>query len=301
MEYISDFGAFDSARLAWAAGSIKKTYPFVKIFTAGKSVCKKPIYGFKVGRCRNTVTYFAGIHANEYITTTLLLRFITEMCSAISNYKDFCGINITSVLRDRSLIFVPMLNPDGCDIVISDGNCLLDEDYKRISRYCDGNFSTLKANFRGVDINHNFCADWDKVKKAECDSGITAPSAGMFGGYFPESEPETLSAVTLCKIMRPSSLIALHTQGEEIYYGYGNREDYAETKMAEVFSCLCGYRISSPDSISLSGGLKDWYSLVFKRPAFTFECGLGKNPLPQSDAKDIYARLCETFAISTLM
>lgn len=301
MEYISDFVSYTSDGVTDFAKAIAAAYPFVKIFNIGKSVYRKPIKCFKIGKGKPVVMYFAGIHANEYITSTVLMRYISELCLAIGEQRKICGVNPSVLLKDRCAVFVPLLNPDGCDTVICDGKNLNSEDKERILNLCDGNCKKLKANLRGVDINHNFNADWKAVKEAELKAGICAPSAKMFGGYFPESEPETVAAVCAMQILNPKSVIALHTQGEEIYCGYKNRANSTELKMAEVFSCLCGYRIATPFGLSFAGGLKDWYSQKFKKPSFTFECGKGENPLPMTEAKLIYDRLRETFSVSLLM
>ena len=91
---------------------------FLTKFPIGVSVSGRKIYCLKIGESRESMLYVASVHGNEYITTSVLLRFIEDMCHHISLESDFCGINMNRALTTRSLYFVPMLNPDGCEIAL---------------------------------------------------------------------------------------------------------------------------------------------------------------------------------------
>ena len=56
---------------------------------------------------------------------------------------------------------------------------------------------------------------------------------------------------------------------------------------------MCGYELCRPEGTAAYGGLSDWYTAEFARPAFTLECGRGQNPLPLADYFKIYAGLRE--------
>ncbi len=254
----------------------------------------RKIYCLKTGDSRESVLFVATVHGNEYITTSIILRFIEDMCHHLMRGSEFCGIDMNLALNTRSLYFVPMLNPDGCEIALNGS----EEDW--IIKLCNGDFGVWKANGRGVDINHNFDADWGELREIEKSFGIDAPSIGRYGGSSPMSEPETMALCTLCRLINPIHVIALHTQGEEIYYGYKHK-NRTEERMAEIFAMTSGYTLSRPDYLSSCGGFKDWFCAVFKRPGFTFECGYGKNPLPESDIAPIYKKLRETLAIASII
>ncbi len=260
----------------------------------GVSSNGRKIYSIKLGNFRESMLYVASVHGNEYITTPVILRFIEDLCHHITLDSNFCGIDMNLALSTRSLYFVPMLNPDGCEIALNG------TDDEWIKNLCGGDFSLWKANGRGVDINHNFDADWEKLREIEKSHGIDAPAWGKYGGEYPCSEPETVALCTLCRLINPRHVIALHTQGEEIYYGY-KRENQDQRRMAEIFAMTSGYTLSHPDYLSSCGGFKDWFCDVFHRPGFTFECGYGKNPLPQKDIASIYKKLRETLAIAAII
>lgn len=260
----------------------------------GVSAFGRKIYCLKIGNARESMLYAASVHGNEYITTPVILRFVEDLCHHLARDSKFCGIDMNLALSTRSLYFVPMANPDGCEIALKGSNA------QWIKKLCGGDFGLWKANGRGVDINHNFDADWLRLREIEKAHGIDAPSFGKYGGEYPFSEPETVALSTLCRLINPRHVIALHTQGEEIYYGY-KRKNTDEERMAEIFAMTSGYTLSRPDYLSSCGGFKDWFCDVFHRPGFTFECGCGKNPLPQSDIASIYRKLRETLAIAAII
>lgn len=105
----------------------------------------------------------------------------------------------------------------------------------------------------------------------------------------------------LCRRHRFRHVLALHAQGEEIYWRYGNRTPPQSHLMAEVMAVSSGYTAAEPTGLASHGGFKDWFIEETGRPGFTVECGRGKNPLPLDDFEPLYERLREMLAILLLM
>jgi g-D-glutamyl-meso-diaminopimelate peptidase len=81
-------------------------------------------------------------------------------------------------------------------------------------------------------------------------------------------------------------VLALHTQGEEIYWNYRDYEPAESEALAARLGAVSSYR-----PVKLSGsdaGYKDWFIQTFRRPGFTIEAGNGVNPLPLSQFEDMY-------------
>jgi len=245
------------------------------------------------------VLFVGGMHGNEALTSTLLLLFIEELCQKLNQNTLISGIEFSRVLQNRSLLFVPLSNPDGCEIALKGENAFF-ENIQEIKQMCKGDFSSWKANSRGVDINRNFRTGWEEAKKISNQRGIIGPTFGKYGGEYPESEAETVALVNLCEKLKPRMLLTLHTQGEVIYYGW---QDAINThkRIAEIFSMLSGYALEEPEEISFGGGFKDWFVSRFSMPGFTIECGKGTNPLPPSKIMPIYKRLFEMLCIATIL
>ena len=291
---------YNSSELDCVINELMCKYPFLKKLCFGSSVSGKKLSALMLGSGKDITIFVAAVHGNEYLTATILSMFIEELCESLRNSTLFCGIDFCKALRQNSIVIVPMLNPDGCDIVLNNLSAFNKSSISRILKLSNGDVSRWKANLNGVDINHNFPAGWDRLRQIEISRGIVSYSCGKFGGFLPSSEPETIAIMTLCKLLRPRSAIALHTQGEVIYYGY-DKYNEAETQMAEIFSMLSGYAISTPDYLSSCGGFKDWFAKQFNKPAFTIECGLGENPLPIEEVTHIYKRIKEMLAVASIM
>jgi g-D-glutamyl-meso-diaminopimelate peptidase len=198
------------------------------------------------------------------------------------------------------VIFVPCVNPDGCDISLL-GPKFLGTKAINIGKLCNNDFKHWNANLRGVDINHNFNAGWQELKNLEKKNGIYYPAPTRFGGYKPESEPETLALTSLCKRNEIRHVVALHTQGEVIYWNYGDKKIPRSQKMAEIMATSTGYALDYPTGLAVGGGFKDWFISEFNRPGFTVEMGKGENPLPIEEAKHIYRKTEEMLMLCSIM
>ncbi len=275
-------------------------YSFIRTGIIGKSCGGKGIPMLKIGSGDSYALMVAGVHGSERITSTVLLMFIERLCFALQNDSYLANIRITKALRGRSVIFIPCLNPDGCDISLL-GRKACGDFADKIEAQSGGDFTHWNANLRGVDLNHNFDAGWDELHKKERDLGIIGPAPTRFGGFKPHSEPETLALVELCERVNIRHCMALHSQGEVIYWNYGNKTPSKSRKMAEILASSSGYALDVPISIADGGGFKDWFIEKFQRPGFTVEIGKGKNPLPCDTAESICLQIEEMLTLYIIM
>ncbi|MEG2597564.1 MAG: M14 family zinc carboxypeptidase, partial [Oscillospiraceae bacterium] len=172
---------------------------------------------------------------------------------------------------------------------------------KRVDKIMQSSSKKWQANVRGVDLNHNFNAGFPLLQKLERKSGICGPAAGRYGGRRPESEPESRNLATFIRHSNIYRLFSFHSQGEEIFYEYGNIPVPQGTEIAEILSKLSGYRLVQNDGLYSHGGLKDWFIKEFHRPGFTIEIGKGENPLPLSDLAPIYKKLRRMMAAGVIL
>ncbi len=274
--------------------------PCIERFCIGKSCMGRDITAFKIHSDTEYVLFTAAFHGSEHITTNILLMFMEEFCDAYRQNRSLCGINVKKALGNRGVIFVPRVNPDGCEISIH-GALGCGKHVGNIYKMCSGDFCHYNANLRGVDINHNFDAGWKELHALERKNGILGPAQTRYGGERPHSEPETQAIVKLCKEYNIHHAVALHSQGEVIYWSYNGLEDKRSKQMAEIMAATSGYALDVPMGLAVGGGFKDWFIKEFMRPAFTVEVGRGKNPLPIDDTLKIYAKLCEMLTITAIM
>ncbi len=262
-------------------------FPFFMRSVIGKSLVGREIPLISIGRGKKAVLFVGTHHGMEWITTALLLDFLRDLGKAVKNGKRIFGGDAAEILDNRVLYVVPMLNPDGVELQIN-GKDDLNPLTERLNSMSNGDFSRWQANGRGVDLNHNYDAGFFEYKEYEREHGIVAGPT-LFSGEYPESEPETSALCSFIRARGIDLLLALHTQGEEIYYDYNGIIPDGGKVIGKRLSSLCGYELAVPSGSAAYGGLKDWFIKEYNLPAFTVECGKGVNPLPIADSDIIYS------------
>ncbi len=280
--------------------SLTEEYSFLKMTSIGKSVMGRDIKALRIGDSKECILYTAAIHGSERITATVLLRFIADLSEALKINGRLSDVDARRALAEKSVVFVPLCNPDGCEISLKGAlGCGAHAGY--LSRLCNGDFTHWNANARGVDLNHNFDAGWGTLHEIERKEGYFGPGPTRYGGRHPESEPETVALVELCRRLTVRYVMCFHSQGEVIYWDYNGIDTFRGRKMAEIFAASSGYALDVPVSLATGGGFKDWFIEEFHRPGFTIEIGRGKNPLEPSAGEEIYKRIQEMMMLGLLM
>lgn len=269
----------------------------LKIFSIGKSVLGRKICAASIGDLTNATLYIGAIHSQESLTTTVLMKFLEEIITS----KEMFGVNIDDVFAKRGLIVVPMVNPDGVELAL--GGLKQAGPYaQKVKQIMKDNPDKIwQANIRGVDLNHNFDAGFETLQEMEKSAGILGPAPTQYGGAFPNSEPESSALVKLTKKFDVQKVFAFHSQGEEIYYSYGENTPPSSERMAQALGASSGYTVLSPSGLASHGGFKDWFIDKMHRPGFTIEIGKGKNPLPISDFESVYKKINEMLLIGFLL
>ncbi len=281
--------------------ALAKKYSFLKTAKIGESLAGREITALYVGNMGNPTLFAGGFHALEWLTVSVLLRFAQRLCDAAYCDDALCDVDVTKTLATRGVIIVPCVNPDGVEITLS-GAESAGKYQSTVLDISKGDLSSWNANARGVDINHNFNAGWENLHEIERSQGIVAPSPRRYGGAHPESEPETRALTNLCRRHNIRKVMALHSQGEEIYWHFGDKTPRDSRAIGEILAKSSGYTLTAPDEdIASYGGFKDWFISEFSRHGFTVEIGRGKNPLPISQLNSIYDKIEEMLMIFTVI
>lgn len=258
-------------------------YPFLQTAPIGNSVLKREIPEILVGSGTKRVHYNGSFHANEWITTPIILTFLNDYLLSLTNQTTIRGLFTFPFYQQTTLSIVPMVNPDGVNLVLN-GPPANEPWRSRVVELNNGSldFSDWKANIRGVDLNDQFPANWDRERARN----PKYPGPRDYGGERPLSEPEAIAIADLTRRRDFARVLALHTQGEVIYWGYENLEPPESEVLVNEFSRVSGYE--SVQTIESYAGYKDWFIQEWRRPGFTVELGSGKNPLPLDQFDEIY-------------
>lgn len=300
MDYIVKPVKFDYNTNLSIFEELTAEFSFLRPAVIGRTALGRGIFSLSVGNEKNSVILAGGFHGSEWLTSLVLYLFTERLCRNIKEKSLMCGVDPEIAFSQLGVTIIPCVNPDGTEISVhgTKGAKRLRDFVSSVK--CD-DYRKWNANALGVDINHNFNAGWDKLRQMEREEGIDTPSSGRYGGAYAESEAETKALTRLCRLKKFRSCMALHSQGEEIFWQYGENTPKNAEMMAKILADSCGYKLVNNAGLYSHGGFKDWFIEEFASPGFTMEIGKGENPLPKEELYEIYARVEEALLLFCLM
>ena len=271
---------------------LQRAYPFIRSEILTETAFGRNVRTLVIGEGPRQVLFTAAHHANEWITAPLLLQFAGELAQAIQTGGKIWGVPAKNINDLVTVHLVPMVNPDGVDLVtgaIAPGTAeydraqALSRNYPAIP-FPDG----WKANLNGVDLNLQYPAGWLQAREIKFSQGFTRPGPRDYVGTAPLSQREARALAEYTEDIDPALVVAYHTQGQVIYWQFGDIFVPGARELAEEFARLSGYAVEDTPLESSFAGYKDWFIKYFRRPGFTIEAGLGENPLPIEQFDEIY-------------
>ena len=149
--------------------------------------------------------YVAAQHAREWITPEMVRRLLDYYLTGYGSDPQ-----ITSIIDNNELWFIPVANPDGYDYT---------HDAERLWRknLRDNNGDGQITAGDGVDLNRNFPTRWGY------DNEGSSPNFGSetYRGPGPMSEPEDQALDALFAEITPEFFINYHSAAELLLYGLG--------------------------------------------------------------------------------
>ena len=244
---------YSSALIGYVVRGLAARYPTLAIGEFGRSVLGKPLWYLTLGSGKKCVFYNAAHHANEWITTPLLLTFCEQLCARLGDGGELGGQDIRALLRQVTLVLAPAVDPDG------------------------------------IDLNLQYPAGWSTAREIKFAAGYTRPGPRDYVGPAPLTAPESLAMYGFTRALDPQLTLSYHTQGRVIYWQYDGYDVPGSKAIAERFAAASGYAVAATPYAAGHAGYKDWFLQDFRRPGFTIEAGSGENPLPLSQFPDIWS------------
>lgn len=196
--------------LAQALDSMQSAYPNIaKVISIGKSLQDRDIWAIRITQnvaqadgSKPAILFNGMHHAREVMSTEIPLDIANYL---LSNYgKD---PKVTHWVDSDVTYVVPMLNPDGNNIVWTQDNM-----WRKNAR-----------GDAGVDINRNYPYQWNA-----CNGSSDSESADDYRGPSAASEPETNVVMNFVTSIHPVFNISFHSYSEIVIYPYGCG-DHTET------------------------------------------------------------------------
>jgi len=271
---------------------LTETYPFIRSELLTTTAFGRPIRTLVIGEGERKVLYSGSHHANEWITTPVLLKFAEELAEAIENDGTLYGVKARNIAKAATIYLVPMVDPDGVDLVtgaIEPGTFQYEEAHRLADNYPNIPFPDgWKANLLGVDLNLQYPAGWLQAREIKFGQGFTRPGPRDYVGRASLSQRESTALAGYTESVDPDLVLAFHTQGKVIYWQFRDYEVPGAQQLAEEFARLSGYALEEVPFASSFAGYKDWFIQYFRRPGYTIEVGSGTNPLPIEQFDEIY-------------
>ncbi len=283
---------FTSNLLQFCIQGLLARYPFLRVETIAYTTYGRPVPSLQIGEGEYHVLYNASHHANEWITTPLLMKFLEEYCDAIALGTTLRGVNAGTLFSQTQLTLVPMVNPDGVDLVTGEIEPATSE--YRTAQEIAADYPTIpfpdgwKANLNGVDLNLNYPAGWEQAREIKFAQGYNRPAPRDYVGAAPLDQQESAALANLTRRVLPRLTLSYHTQGRVIYWKYLDFDPPGALEKGEALAEVSGYTLETTPYASGFAGYKDWFIQEWNLPGYTVEAGLGQNPLPLSQFDILY-------------
>ena len=272
--------------------ALTRAYPFMRSELLTRTAFQRPVRTLVIGNGPNKVLYTAAHHANEWITTYILLQFAEEFAEAVVQGGRIFGTDARSLAQQVTIYMVPMVDPDGVDLVV--GALAEDSPELALAKALSKNYANIpfpegwKANLLGVDLNLQYPAGWLQAREIKFSQGFTKPGPRDYVGRAPLDQQESRALYGYTQVIDPALVLAFHSQGKEIYWKFKDIIIPGARELGERLAEVSGYTLADPAFASSFAGYKDWFIQEFRRPGYTIEVGQGENPLPLSQFPEIY-------------
>ncbi len=273
---------------------LQDSCPFLDSEILGWTAGGREIEALKLGVGERKVLLTAAHHANESITALLLWRFLEDFCRGLMADGRVYGFRCAELFAKSTLYAVPLVNPDGADLVAGEAE---PEEWERAAELARSQAevpfpSGWKANGQGVDLNLNYPARWEAAAALKKQQ----PGPRDYPGAAPLDQAETEVLADYTRRIHPDVMGAWHTQGREIYAADPDGT-VRDGELARLMAAASGYARCDPPPESSNAGFRDWFLQAFSGAGFTVEAGFGTNPLPLSCLPQLYRENLPLFVL----
>ena len=260
--------SFTSTVLDYVIRGLTARYPFLRTGRMGGSVLGKPLYWLAIGTGGREIFYNAAHHANEWITSPLLMKYLENYSRAYAFDGSIAGQSAEKLYNTATLYIAPMVNPDGVDLVtgeIAPGSTQYSRALALAANYPNISFpSGWKANINGVDLNLQYPAGWEEAREIKFSQGFTTPGPRDYVGAAPLNQPESRAVYNFTLEHDFRLTLSYHTQGNVIFWKYLDYEPANSYAIGRRFAELSGYSLELTPPGSAYAGYKDYRTTNYR-------------------------------------
>lgn len=291
------------------------TYPdILHLEIIGYSVDSKPIYAIvmtdnikeEINREDFNVSNFhfyveAGMHAREIANPVNVLKMIETYAKDYYDDSVIKEFNLKDELKDSAIHFIPLVNPDGFDLVkFGRDSVKTSKALSILDSIKDKNYTSWKANISGVDINMNFPDEYydatmkqwvNKFRKYPSKFYSAVPSSEFYGGPYGGSEPETQAIMNYILKYDFRNFLSLHSMGKYVdcgKYWFSKEYNRRNLELGHIVNKYNGYKIVTSSSGKGGGFLSDFVAARTHKPIVTVETTAVLTPTPQEYYQEAY-------------
>ncbi len=267
------------------AKNLKQMYPdLIELSSIGQSVEGRELLLMKLGKGKKKIFVCGTHHAREYICTTYLMYAIDRYAYSYATTGFWNNYNVKQILDNVTFYIVPMVNPDGVNLVQNGVYATKNPEYIKSMSINEGakyGYAAWKANVNGVDVNWNYNKDWT-YERTKGPRGSTG-----FNGTQPNSEPETIAMTNYINSIPFDAFISFHSQGKLIYYCDDINKPSGLDKLLKNET---GFSMYYEKRTGVGGSFFDYVARKFGKVTTTFElCPfIGNYPYPNSDFDTVW-------------
>lgn len=283
---------FDYTYLRRKIYDFKERFPFAGYSVCARSWSGRAVFVLSLGNREAPALCLGGFKGGDFAGTDLMLRLFERLCNCVASGEPVSGIKIKEVLREKGVLIIPCVNPDGMEIV-SHGAIGAGSYAGLVERVC-ADTASWRANARGVDLNLNFSCGFTQAKKAAESCGYTSPGPYFYAGKVSESEPETRALVRLCRARSIRHTLTVQSGADYIYSPCIEKGAQRQDMMLKIFELSSGIsRLEGEYGPLEKHGFSDWFAKTYSRPSFVLNAQLSE--------KEIYQKLEEMLVLSIVM
>ncbi len=226
----------------------------------------------------------AAIHGREHVVSQIAMGEIDY----ILHHWDMeleNGMTVGELLDQVAIHVVPMSNPDG--VTISQ-TATLPPPFA--SKYTSNTAVLWKANAKGIDLNGNFDALWEKYDSIYHS---TSPAYAGYKGTAPECASESKALADHLRAGDFDATLSYHTSGSLIYWSFQydqlKQVNDKSKSLGTAISKKTGYGLGNQASSS-TAGFKDYAMMALGIPSLTIEFAINDAPAPMREYEQIWAR-----------